>query len=148
MEFILQRLYFFGYPNQEVKTSFLETLFHSYTEGLRESSLFLLLAEYLHQEDFTAFFETVSAIFASIPYMPEIKRDEAYFHTVFYLMLCASGIDARSEVLTCDGRIDLVVEFPDRIFITEIKCNQSAEAGKARFGKKVMIRNINKAGKN
>ncbi|MCP4353457.1 MAG: ATP-binding protein [Desulfobacterales bacterium] len=144
---VKQRLYFFGYPNQEVKTSFLETLFHSYTEGLRESSLFLLLAEYLHQEDFTAFFETVSAIFASIPYMLEIKRDEAYFHTVFYLMLCASGIDARSEVLTCDGRIDLVVEFPDKIFITEFKCNQSAEAGISQIREKGYDQKYKQSGK-
>ncbi|MCP4348399.1 MAG: AAA family ATPase [Desulfobacterales bacterium] len=144
---VKQRLYFFGYPNQEVKTSFLEMLFHSYTEGLKESSQFLLLAEYLHQEDFTAFFETVSAIFASIPYMLEIKRDEAYFHTVFYLMVCASGVDARSEVLTCDGRIDLVIEFPDKIFITEFKCNQSAEAGISQIREKGYDQKYKQSGK-
>jgi len=126
---VFQRLYSFDYPNQEVKTAFLEILFHSYTKGLRNGSRFVLLAGYLHQEDFEQFFETVTAIFASIPYTLETKRDEAYFHTLFYFMVCASGVDVRSEVLTCDGRIDLVAEFNDKVFIIEFKCNQSAEAG-------------------
>ncbi|MEZ4528701.1 MAG: ATP-binding protein [Desulfobacterales bacterium] len=125
---ITGRLFTFTYPNQEVKTSFLEVLFHAYTEGLRDSSLFLLLAGYLGQEDYKSFFETVTAIFGAIPYTLESKRDEAYFHTLFYLMVSASGVDARSEVMTCEGRIDLLVKFPDKIFIIEFKCNQSADA--------------------
>ncbi|MDM8538421.1 AAA family ATPase, partial [Desulfobacterales bacterium HSG17] len=121
------RLYGFGYPNQEVKIAFLETLLHSYTKGISDRSRFVLLAEYLLAEDMDAFIETMKAIFASIPYSIESKRDEAYFHTIFYLMVCASGVNANSEVLTCDGRIDLAMEFPDKAYIIEFKCNQSAD---------------------
>jgi len=113
---VCEQLYTFDYPNQEVKTSFLEMLFHSYTQGLRDESQFFLLAGYLHQEKFDQFFETISAIYASVPYTLETKHDEAYFHTLFYFMVCASGVNAHSEILTCDGRIDLAVEFPDKIF--------------------------------
>ncbi|MDM8518381.1 AAA family ATPase, partial [Desulfobacterales bacterium HSG16] len=122
-------LYSFRYPNQEVKTAFLENLFHSYTKGLRDASRFILLPRYLRSEDLEAFIETMTAIFASIPYVLESKRDESYFHTIFYLMICASGVTARSEVLNCKGRIDLLVEFPDKLYIIEFKCNQSAQAG-------------------
>jgi hypothetical protein len=122
------RLYTFDYPNREVKSAFLETLFHSYAEGMPDRSRFVYLAEHLFAEDLDAFIETMKAIFADIPYTLEIRRDEAYFHTVFYLAVSASGADARSEVLTCDGRIDLVVEFEDKVFILEFKCNQSADA--------------------
>ncbi len=76
-----------------------------------------------------AFFENIKALFASIPYTLETKRDEAYFHTAFYLIVSASGINAHSQVLTCDGRIDLVMEYSDKIYIIEFKCNQSAQAG-------------------
>ncbi len=122
-----ERLYTFAYPNQEVKTSLLEHLFYSYAEGIKDGSQFLLLARYLQLEKYDTFFETVMSIFASIPYVLETKRDEAYFHTLFYLMICASGVNARSEVLTCTGRIDLLIEFSDKLFIIEFKCNQSAE---------------------
>ncbi|OQY56084.1 MAG: hypothetical protein B6245_18855, partial [Desulfobacteraceae bacterium 4572_88] len=31
--------------------------------------------------------------------------------------------------MTCRGRIDLVMEFSDKIYIIEFKCDQSAQAG-------------------
>ncbi|SLM29367.1 hypothetical protein MTBBW1_1770025 [Desulfamplus magnetovallimortis] len=86
-----------------------------------------MLSRYLKQEELEKFIETIRSIYAFIPYTLEIKRDEAYFHTPFYLMVSASGVITRSEVLTCDGRIDLVMEFNDKVFIIEFKCNQSAE---------------------
>ena len=42
-------------------------------------------------------------------------------------MLSASGTDAHSSVLTSRGRIDLAVQFPEKIYIIEFKCNQKAE---------------------
>jgi hypothetical protein len=149
------RLFFFDYPNQEVKTAFLETLFHFHTPGLRNHSRFVLLAEYLQVENIDAFMETMTAIYASIPYPLESKRDEAYFHTIFYLMVSASGVDAKSEVLTYKGRIDLVMEFSDKLYIIEFKCNQSAAAGirqihdkgyadpYRQIGKKIILMAIN-----
>lgn len=125
---VSEGLYTFDYPNQEIKTAFLETLLHSFTQGISDESRFVLLAGYLYRENFDQFFEIVRAIFASIPYTLETKRDEAYFHTLFYFMICASGADASSEILTSDGRIDLAVEFSDKIFLMEFKCNQSTDA--------------------
>ncbi len=128
---ITEPLYTLNYPNQEVRHAFLENLFRSLVKDGRsdESSKFALLTGYLEREDFDAFFETTIAIFASIPYSLESKRDEAYFHTLFYLMVSASEMDARSEMLTCRGRIDLAVIFPDKVFLMEFKCDQDAETG-------------------
>ena len=125
------QLYILDYPNQEVKTSFLKYLLFSFTRenDAQTSSKFLKLSEYLKKEDFNAFFETVTAIFASIPYTISAKKDEAYFHTLFYLMVSASGTDVKSEVITSQGRIDMTAKFSDKVFIMEFKCNQSAEAG-------------------
>jgi hypothetical protein len=86
------------------------------------------LGIYLRQGKLEAFFETVNAIFAAIPYTLNTRRDEAYFHTIFYLLLTATGVEANSEVLTSRGRIDLAVEFADRVYVIEFKCGQSAEA--------------------
>ncbi len=127
---VSEHIYSFCHPNQEVKIAFLQFLMFAYIPGdASERSKFLHLSKYLQQENMEAFFETIQAIFASIPYTLQTKRDEAYFHTAFYLIVSASGINASSEVLTCEGRIDLVMEFSDKIYIIEFKCNQSAEAG-------------------
>ncbi len=69
-------VYTFDYPNREVKAAFLETLFHSWTRGLKDKSRFALLGGYLDAEDYERFFETVSAIFAMIPNILESKRDD------------------------------------------------------------------------
>jgi hypothetical protein len=124
------RLYHFGYPNQEVKTAFLETLLYTFAgENKRPLGTHVArLAGHLRREDFEAFFETIQAIFASIPYTLNTQRDEAYFHTLFYLMVSASGVEARSELLTSRGRIDLAVEFSEAVFIMEFKCGQSPQA--------------------
>ena len=126
---VQQQVYILGYPNQEVKLALSESLFFSLAENVDNtvSSKVLRLAGYLQQENLDVFFETVTAIFASIPYDIQAKRDEAYYHTLFYLMVSASGAEAQSSVLTCKGRIDLAVIFPEKIYVIEFKCNQNAE---------------------
>ena len=129
IEAVEGRLYTLAYPNLEVKRAFTESLLLSQSEDAAETvdSHVLRLAGYLRRKEFDAFFETMSAIFAAIPYDIEAKRDEAYFHTLFYLMMAASGADARSSVLTCRGRIDLAIIFSDTTYIIEFKCGQSPE---------------------
>jgi len=126
---VQHRIYTLTYPNLEVKRAFSEALFFALAEDVNGSvsSHVLKLARYLKHQEFDVFFETMRAIFASIPYTLNTQRDEAYFHTIFYLMLSASGADADCEVLTSLGRIDLAVEFSDAVYVIEFKCNQRAD---------------------
>jgi hypothetical protein len=123
---ILHRL---GYPNQEVKNSFLSYLYQSLVE-IPDTTLkaqYSRLHQYLAQEDVKQFIETVNAILAAIPY-PQIQgQGESYYHTVFYLMLASSGVLVLTEPLSSHGRVDMAVEFKDKVYIVELKCNQSAE---------------------
>ncbi len=120
--------YTLNYPNYEVKSSFGKFLLYSFAERQQQkiSSPVLRLAKYLQEDNLPAFFESLTAIFAAIPYDIQTKRDEAYYHTLFYLMIMASGGQAQSGLLTCQGRIDLVVLFNDKVYVIEFKCNQSA----------------------
>ncbi len=148
-------IYHFDYPNREVKTSFLKQLVTSFIDTNGSYAQFLRLSKYLREESLEEFFETIRAIFAAIPFNLETRRDEAYFHTIFYLLVIGSGVNADSEVLTCEGRIDLVMEFHDRIYIIEFKCNQSAAAALRQIhrknyadkyrqrGKKIILMGIN-----
>jgi hypothetical protein len=127
-------LYRLAYPNQEVKTSFLSYLYDNIVE-IADTTLkeqFIRLHQYLAQDEIKQFIETTNAILASIPYtqirdqaMPE--GNELYYHTVFYLMVAASGVLVHSEVLSAHGRMDMAVEFKAKVFIIALKCNQSAE---------------------
>ena len=146
---VRDRIYSLDYPNYEVKTAFLEMLLHSCTEGAGagDISKFALLSDCLRKEDAEAFCETVTAIFASVPYTLNTRRDEAYFHTLFYLMISASGAEVGTEVLTCRGRIDLVAEFTDKVYIMEFKCNRNAEAAIRQIRKKGYAERYAQSGK-
>ncbi|MBX7235513.1 MAG: ATP-binding protein [Caldilineales bacterium] len=126
---VQDNIYTLGYPNQEVKTAFTEAMLFGLESLASETSSHVLrLSRYLQAENLTSFFTSIQAVFASIPYDIQTKRDEAYYHTLFYLMLSASGGQAQSSVLTARGRIDMVVAFPDKVYVVEFKCNQDARA--------------------
>jgi PAS domain-containing protein len=150
-------LYRLSYPNQEVKTSFLDYLYDRLID-MPDSTLkaqYKKLHLYLSQEQFDLFIGTVNAILSAIPYPHVYDQDEHYYHTVFYLMLSASGVLVHTEVLTVRGRIDMEVHFQDKVYIVELKCNQSAEQAIAQIkakkyyekhlhsGKKVLLLGIN-----
>ena len=142
-------LYTLSYPNHEVKQSFLRHLYYSFTQEMdgASRSRYLRLSKYLKEKDYDAFFKTVNAIFASIAYTLKTEKNEAYFHTLFYLMVSASGMNVRSEVLTSRGRIDLVVEFEESIYLIEFKCNRSAKAGIKQIHEKGYAEKYRQSGK-
>jgi hypothetical protein len=122
-------LYKLDYPNQEVKTSFLGFLYDNLFQmaDITLKAQYIRLHQYLEQEDAQQFIETVNAILGAIPYPNLGEQNEGYYHTVFYLMLASSGVLVRTEVLAAHGRMDLAVEFKDKVYVVELKCNQSAE---------------------
>ncbi len=81
---------------------------------------------YLNEKDIENFIEYVKNEFALIPYQLSANQNEAYYHSHFFRMLSDSGVDVDSENSTNIGRIDIVAEFPDKIYIIELKCNKSA----------------------
>jgi len=119
--------YVLGYPNKEVKYSFLEILYKNYVEGFKGENLYLKIGKYLKIGDIEGFIDVSKSIFSGISYSVGSRLNEANFHTIFYLMVNAGGTPGDMELLTSEGRIDMVVELKDKIYIMEFKCNQSAK---------------------
>ena len=121
------RLYHLGFPNREVKTSFTENLFYDYS-AIRDNSKFRLIERAIKKGDIDKAIEIMKSIYSEIPYtlMRKDRLNESYFHTIFYLIIAASGVGITSEILTSKGRIDIVIETRDRYYITEFKCNQDS----------------------
>ena len=118
-----------GYPNEEVKGAFLELLYGSLTNRQAMSGLVTAfdLADHLAVEDLDAFMEGVDAVFASIPQVLGEKLNEANFHTLFYVVASLTGMIATSEILSSQGRTDLAIEFPDKVYVIEFKCGRSPQ---------------------
>ncbi len=117
-----------GYPNQEVKVSFHEVLLkHFYDAEYHVYSYGRQLGEALRGEKLSKVKELIDGIFSSIPYTLYQKADERYFHTIMYLTLSILGYDARSELLSSRGRLDMAVLFRDKVYVLEFKVGKGAD---------------------
>ena len=90
-------------------------------------SNYIIFITFAVSRGFSSSIELAKTIFSKISYTVGARLNEATFHSLFYLMVNAGGTPADMELLTSRGRIDMVVEYRDRVYIIEFKCNQSAE---------------------
>ena len=76
----------------------------------------------LNNNNVKLFVELVGSLIKNVPYnIHKEKIDEGYFHTIIHVITAVLGMSPTSEAETNDGRIDMMIEFPSRIFITEFK---------------------------
>jgi hypothetical protein len=117
--------YTLDYPNFEVKEAFLTYLFEGFTNNrLHEIQTSAdRLREYLQAENIEGFITIIRAMVAKIPYPLHIPQ-EAYYHSLFYMILELMGVEVDLEVLTDKGRIDGVMEYQDKIYLIEFKYGQ------------------------
>jgi len=120
-------LYKLTYPNREVKDSFLKYIYVTAISN-KSDNLYNKIAVLLSKGEVDEFISVVETIFASITYEEGSRLNEANFHTLFYVILSAGSVPARSQVLNYMGRIDMVVEIKNKVYIFEFKCNQRVEA--------------------
>jgi hypothetical protein len=65
-------------------------------------------------------------LLASIPHQIHLKQ-EAYYHSLIYLVLKALGFSVHAEVSTNNGRLDMVIKTDRCIFIFEFKIDSDAQ---------------------
>ncbi len=81
----------------------------------------------------------LDAYFAGIPY--DLKMDnENNFHNAIYILLTLIGIDAKVEVHTSDGRIDLLIETSKYVYIIELKYDSTPEEALNQINEKEYAR--------
>ena len=121
-----------SYPNNEVKIALIHNLLAGYSEenSANVSSFVIALSDMILENDLEAFMSKLKSYFASIPYdiVPKRNLDEKYFQLIFYLLMRSTSFNVNIEDRTSDGRIDLVLEADDNIYLFEFKIDSSAKA--------------------
>ena len=122
------RLYTLDFPNREIRESFLRDIAPVYAglaeDDARSAQIAAVRALYAH--DVPKFVKALKAFFSGIPYDLTSRQNEQMWQTIVYVVLRLIGVSARGEVQTSDGRIDLVCETPDDIYIVEFKLDRPA----------------------
>ena len=112
-------VYDLDFPNREVSSSFMTRLASAYVgKELPDSeSAQIAAARALYAHDVPKFIKALKSFFANIPYDLTDRQNEQMWQTIVYVVLKAIGAAVECEVKTHDGRIDMVVNLPDGIYI-------------------------------
>ena len=140
------RRYGLRFPNLEIENSFLDNVVGAYVgQDPDISSGFAFdAAKALYSHDVPKFIKALKSLFRDIPYDMTDRQNEQMWQTICYVVLRSIGVNVNGEVKTNDGRIDMVVDLPNDIYIVEFKLDRpAAEAmeqikGKAYAGKYVL----------
>lgn len=121
------KTYLLGFPNKEVEEGFLNFLLPLYTSAGSESPF--MVNEFVKDVEAgntEQFMNRLTAFFASNNY--QVAGDaELYFQNALYLIFKIMGFYTQVELPTSDGRIDVVIQTTDFIYIIECKMDRNAE---------------------
>jgi hypothetical protein len=123
--------YELGYPNQEVRLSYLNYLLAEYSDKQISEvhhDIISKVRDAVYKNNLEKFFTVMKATFAAIPYNMFIHNLEAYYQSVIYLVMNLSNLLVRGEEQTNIGRIDTVLESPTHIYIFEFKMTTPEDA--------------------
>ncbi len=122
------RRYTLRLPNLEVENSFLKDVVGAYTgqDKDRSSGFAFAASEALYSHDVPRFLKSLKAFFSDIPYDMTDRQNEQMWQTIVYVVLRSIGVNVDGEVKTNDGRIDMVVDLPNDVYIIEFKLDRPA----------------------
>ncbi len=117
------------YPNREVRLGMFRSLAPNYLSPvMMDNNSFLGdFIDLLYEGDANGALERMRAYLASISNRLSNKT-ERDVQTVFYLIFTLLGGNVRVEECSAIGRADVVIYFPDVIYVMELKYDGSAEA--------------------
>ena len=121
-------LYTLGFPNREVEEGFMKFLVPYYTPvSLRESTFEISrFVKEIRTGDVDAFLRRLQGFLADTPY--ELARDqELHYQNVLFIVFKLVGLYVQAEYHTSQGRVDLVLQTADSVYVMEFKLDGTAE---------------------
>ena len=121
------RTYKLDYPNEEVKSGFLNSLSQMFAPALKEGELSVFrFVQDIRNGDVEGFMNRFTAFLSGNSY--EIQGNlELYFQNTMSIMLKMMGLYVKTEYHTSDGRIDIVFDTDKFVYVIELKRDLSPE---------------------
>ena len=120
--------YRLGFPDLEVERNFVRYIFPFYAnvDRVRSASEIKKFVLEIGSGDIDGFMERLQSFLADCPY--EMARDiELHYQNVLFIVFRLAGLYTQVEYRTSKGRIDLVLQTGDYIYVMEFKLDGSAE---------------------
>lgn len=138
--------YELGYPNEEVRQSFVHNLLETFTfqPASIVSDAMVKMEQALEEGSVKGFIKQLKVLLSDLSYhfMPKGKKKKAttadterlfrtwegYFQTIIYLVSSFLNFNVRAEITKHKGRLDLLVESEDFLYLMEFKLDETAKA--------------------
>ena len=122
------QIYELGFPNKEVEQGFMDFLLPYYTPVQDTESGFAIwsFVEDVKTGNMDGFMKRLQVFLSGCPY--EMARDiELHYPNVLFIVFRLVGLYTQVEYHTSQGRIDLVLQTADYVYVMEFKLDGSAE---------------------
>ena len=132
------RLYQLGFPNQEVKNGFLNCLLKYYVPMSPDMSGTTLIYQLWHsitEGNPKSFMQILSSLFANTSYQIQ-GETEKEFQYAMYIISALLGEYVQVERATSNGRIDLIIQTKEFVYLFELKVNADADVALRQIDEK------------
>ncbi len=122
------KTFLLDFPNREVRDGFIKYLVPFYMPKKNDKSTFDIsnFVREVRSGDAEGFMRRLEAFFANGDYALMGDR-ELYFHNAMYVFFTLLGLYVEVERHTTNGRMDILVQTKDFIYIFELKIDKSAD---------------------
>ena len=117
-----------GFPNREVEQGFIKYLLPFYTPKSADKNRFAIqqFVRDVRQGHAKRFMQRLEDFFATGDY--EVVGDaEKYFQNTLFVFFRLMGLYVEVEYRTANGRIDILIQTPQFVYILELKINKTAK---------------------
>ncbi len=126
------KLYTLDIPNQEIRIGLMQSLIPNYLGYASDAGLNMNaeMQEALMEDDIERMFQLLKDFLATVPYVNNVnsgENTEGHWQQMLYIIFSLLGATCDVEVHTSKGRIDLVARTATKLYLIEVKLNQSAE---------------------
>ena len=139
-----QHFYQLGYPNEEVRRSFIHNLLEAFTyqSSTIVGNSLVKMQMALGKGQVEEFVNQLEVLLSDISYhlLPKSKKQptsqdedqnfaawEGYFQTIVYLICAFLNLSVQTEITKHKGRLDLLASTEDFLYLMEFKLDETAE---------------------
>ena len=130
-------IYRLGFPNREVEEGFMRFLLPYYAKTTKVEAPFEIqkFVREVRIGDYDSFFRRLQSFFADTTY-EIIREQELHYQNVLFIVFKLMGFYTKVEYRTCEGRIDLVLQTDNFIYVMEFKLDGTSEEALQQINEK------------
>lgn len=122
-------VYTLDIPNREVRIGLMESLIAYVAKSEAQPALLLVsdMRDALIADDFEKVMTLLKSFLGTIPYTKDTNT-EGHYQSLLFVIFSLMSKYVNVEAHTPQGRVDVVLESPNKLYVIELKLNKSADA--------------------